>query len=75
MDAERIVGDLIDGWARLPLAEATMSIWRFVFDEQRLRFVGAESRAQLPEVDLVSDDDPPHRRGAVAIPGEWAPEF
>src|SRR5438046_1627726 len=26
-------------WARMPLAEATLSIWRFVFDEQRLNQV------------------------------------
>jgi hypothetical protein len=26
-------------WARMPLAEATLSIWRFVFDEQRLKRV------------------------------------
>jgi hypothetical protein len=37
MDAKDIVvGSPMDAWARMPLAEATLSIWRFVFDEERL---------------------------------------
>lgn len=34
----------IDVWARMPLAEATLSIWRFVFDEQRLNALWEQHR-------------------------------
>lgn len=34
--ADQTRTDRIDAWARMPLAEATLAIWRFVFDEQRL---------------------------------------
>src|SRR5271165_1590638 len=46
MEAKRISGDIIDGWARMPLAESTMSIWRFVFDEQRLNALWEQNRGR-----------------------------
>jgi hypothetical protein len=37
MDAKDFaVGNRIDAWTRMPLADAVLSIWRFVFDEERL---------------------------------------
>jgi DDE family transposase len=37
MDAKNLDGTkLLDVWARMPLAEASLLTWRFVFDEQRL---------------------------------------
>jgi hypothetical protein len=47
MDAKYVVvGRSIDAWARMPLAEATLSIWRFVFDEQRLSAVWEQHRGR-----------------------------
>jgi DDE family transposase len=43
------VGNVIDLWARVPLAEAALSIWRFVFDEQRLEQVWERRRGRCYE--------------------------
>jgi hypothetical protein len=47
MDAE----DYVDAqlWARMPLAEATLAVWRFVFDEQRLEHLWQEHRGRCYE--------------------------
>jgi len=50
MDAAEIeVGNRIDAWARMPLAEGTLAIWRFVFDEQRLSRLWEEFRGRSYE--------------------------
>jgi hypothetical protein len=52
MDAQEIeVGNptQFDVWARMPLAEATMSIWRFVFDHQRLSDLWEQHRGRCYE--------------------------
>jgi hypothetical protein len=50
MDAKDItVVNSVDVWARMPLAEATLSIWRFVFDEQRLNHLWEQHRGQCYE--------------------------
>src|SRR5687767_10218149 len=50
MDAKDVaVGDLVDVCARMPLAEAALAIWRFVFDEQRLNGLWQQYRGRCYE--------------------------
>jgi hypothetical protein len=50
MDAKNIaVADLVDVCARMPLAEAALSIWRFVFDEERLNHLWEQHRGRCYE--------------------------
>src|SRR5262249_5729930 len=47
MEAQDIeIGRPIDAWARLPLAEATITAWRFIFDEERLYSLWAQYRGR-----------------------------
>ena len=50
MDAKDVaVGNVVDVCARMPLAEAALSMWRFVFDEQRLNGLWEEYRGRCYE--------------------------
>jgi hypothetical protein len=50
MDAKDVaVGNVVDVCARMPLAEAALSIWRFVFDEQRLNGLWEQHRGRCYE--------------------------
>jgi hypothetical protein len=50
MDAKDVaVGNVLDVCARMPLAEAALSIWRFVFDEQRLNGLWEQYRGRCYE--------------------------
>ena len=50
MDAKDVaVGNVVDLCARMPLAEAVLSIWRFVFDEHRLRGLWEQYRGRCYE--------------------------
>ena len=43
------VPNVVDVWARMPLATAVLSIWRFVFDEQRLDSLWDQFRGRCYE--------------------------
>lgn len=43
------VANVVDVWARMPLATAALSIWRFVFDEQRLDSLWDQYRGRCYE--------------------------
>jgi hypothetical protein len=43
------IGNIVDVCARMPLAEAALSMWRFVFDEQRLNGLWQQYRGRCYE--------------------------
>lgn len=42
--ADDTLAERINAWARMPLAEATLAVWRFVFDEGRLNDLWEQHR-------------------------------
>src|SRR5262249_37740044 len=42
--ADDTLGEHINAWTRMPLAEATLAVWRFVFDERRLNDLWEQHR-------------------------------
>jgi hypothetical protein len=50
MDAKDVTVDaIVDACVRMPLAEAALSIWRFVFDEERLNCLWEQHRGRCYE--------------------------